>query len=328
MPERQILRKHRGQLLKKRNVLAVGIGYKITGGRKTKTLSIVCSVEKKLPVSELSKKDLVPEEIEGVPTDVVATGKIKALLSRMDRWRPAPGGVSIGHEQITAGTLGCLVKKKDEIFILSNNHVLAQSNEGSIGSAILQPGKADGGEFPRDRIGTLAEFVEIKWIGGEGCSISKAAATMANILARATGSRSRLLAVRQEEAFNLVDAAISRPVRDTDVVNEILEIGVPSGGLNLTPELGMRIQKSGRTTAVTQDEILQLDVTTQVQYGGGKMAMFEDQIMTGSMSAPGDSGSIIIDMDKNLVGLLFAGSDEVTVFNRIKHVFDLLGLHL
>ena len=327
MTKRQILKKYRAKLLKKKNVHTVGFGYKIKDGQKTLDLSIVCSVEKKVPISELSKKDLIPKKIEGVRTDVIEVGKITALKARTDRWRPAPGGVSIGHEKITAGTLGCLVKKGGQVFILSNNHVLAQSNQGAIGSAILQPGKADGGEYPRDRIATLSEFVEIKWLGGEGCKISKAAASMANIFAKTAGSKSQLQAIRQEEVFNLVDAAIAFPVQLKDVKNEILDIGLLSGGVNTTPGLEMRIQKSGRTTELTEDKILQIDVTTQVQYGDGKIALFEDQIMAGPMSAPGDSGSIVIDLNKDLIGLLFAGSDEVTILNRIEHVFSLLRVH-
>ena len=329
MTKRQILKKHRAKLLKKKNVHTVGFGYKIEDGHTTNELSIICSVENKVPAAELSKKDLIPKRIEGVLTDVLEVGKIKALKTRMDRWRPAPGGVSIGHERITAGTLGCLVKQSNgEMFILSNNHVLADSNQGAIGSAILQPGKADGGEWPKDRIAVLSEFVEIKWLGGEGCPISKAAAGLANIFAKTARSKSQLQAIRQEEIFNHVDAAIAKPILPHDVKNEILGFGILPGGINMDPTLGMRLQKSGRTTAVTEDEILQLDVTTQVQYGDGKIALYEDQIMAGPMSAPGDSGSIVLDMNKNLVGLLFAGSDEVTILNRIAHVFAALDLHL
>lgn len=328
MTKREALKKYRAKLLKMKNVHTVGIGYKIKDGKKTDVLSIICSVEQKVPPNDLAKKDLIPIRLGPALTDVIVVRKIKALKTRTDRWRPAPGGVSIGHEKITAGTLGCLVTKGGRIYILSNNHVLADSNQGAIGSAILQPGKADGGEFPKDRIATLAEFVEIKWLGGEGCPISKAAAGLGNIFAKAARSKSQLQAIRQEEVFNLVDAAIARPNDDKDVLNEILDIGVLSGGVNITPSLGMRIQKSGRTTAVTEDEILQLDVSTQVQYGDGKIALFEDQLMTGPMSAPGDSGSAILDMDKNLVGLLFAGSDDVTILCRAEHVLNLLDVHL
>ncbi|NIU63493.1 MAG: hypothetical protein GWN66_23410, partial [Pseudomonas stutzeri] len=78
-------------------------------------------------------------------TDVQETGVIRALQDHTAKWRPAPGGVSIGHVDITAGTLGCLVVRGDHIYILSNNHVLANSNEAEPGDAILQPGPHDGG---------------------------------------------------------------------------------------------------------------------------------------------------------------------------------------
>ena len=67
------------------------------------------------------------------------------------------GGVSIGHYAITAGTPGAFVKDKTtaETLILSNNHVMANSNDASIGDAILQPGPADGGKSPQDRIAAL-----------------------------------------------------------------------------------------------------------------------------------------------------------------------------
>jgi hypothetical protein len=52
------LKNYRSQLLDRSNVVATGVGYKITGGQKTSTLSIVCSVTKKLAPSQLSSKDL------------------------------------------------------------------------------------------------------------------------------------------------------------------------------------------------------------------------------------------------------------------------------
>lgn len=93
-------------------------------------------------------------------------------------------------------------------------------------------------------------------------------------------------------------------------------------------ELGMAIQKSGRTTGLTAGEILQVDVTVSVQYGEGRVAQFTDQLMAGPMSQGGDSGSAVLDKNNNLVGLLFAGSDSTTIMNRIGNVFDALGLSL
>ena len=46
------------------------------------------------------------------------------------------------------------------------------------------------------------------------------------------------------------------------------------------------------------------------------------------MSAGGDSGSAVLTDDNYLVGLLFAGSDKVTICNRIENVFTLLNVHL
>src|SRR3990172_1500990 len=128
----------------------------------------------------LSAKDLLPEKIDSMPTDVVKSGVFKALLrsesfggqalSRTDRMRPCPGGFSIGHYMITAGTLGMVVRdsKTGQRLILSNNHVLANSNEGKIGDSILQPGPYDGGADPQDLIAYLDRFVPIGFGGEEG----------------------------------------------------------------------------------------------------------------------------------------------------------------
>jgi len=162
--ERKNWRKLQRELLKKENVVAVGRGLKKVRGVVTSEKAIICSVVKKVEPETLSKKDMIPRRVGDMVTDVVETGKIKALKARTDRWRPAPGGVSIGHQQISAGTLGCLVKRGGEVFILSNNHVLADSNNASIGSNILQPGKYDGGDLI-DRIALLADFVPIEFGG-------------------------------------------------------------------------------------------------------------------------------------------------------------------
>jgi len=46
------------------------------------------------------------------------------------------------------------------------------------------------------------------------------------------------------------------------------------------------------------------------------------------MSQPGDSGSAVLDMDRQVVGLLFAGSDAATVINPIDEVFSALNIEL
>jgi len=318
----------RRDLLAREHVVAAGIGYKTVGGKRTDALSIICSVAKKVPEALLAADDLVPKEIQGIPTDVVETGHLRALQARTDRWRPAPGGVSIGHPSITAGTLGCLVKKGGETLILSNNHVLAAENAAAIGDPILQPGTYDGGSDPADRIAVLQEFVPIRFLSTEpsDCTVARSVAVLANVLANLVGSRTRLLAVRFQEEENRVDAALAMPVNPADLSAEILELGtiraIGSAGL------GTAVRKSGRTTGLTSGEILQVDVTADISYGAGLTARFTDQIMAGAMSSGGDSGSAVLDLENNLVGLLFAGSDTTTVINPISHVVDALGIGL
>jgi hypothetical protein len=75
----EVKRRHEQELLRKANVLAVGVGYRKRGGQQTPEVCIVVSVKKKLAASNLKPPDLIPASIEGVPVDVVETGEIRAL---------------------------------------------------------------------------------------------------------------------------------------------------------------------------------------------------------------------------------------------------------
>ena len=70
---------------------------------------------------------------------------IGALQARTDEWGPAPGGVSCGDKGIAAGTLGCLVRGGEQNPILSNEYLLAKSNEAQKGDPIFDLGPYDGG---------------------------------------------------------------------------------------------------------------------------------------------------------------------------------------
>lgn len=334
---RDVLNKKRAELMSKPNVFATGIGYKFTEGKQTDRLCIKCSVQIKKTREQLRPDALIPEQINDVPTDVDPMGLFFAYQDPTGRFRPAPGGVSIGHFNITAGTLGCWVQKNNELYILSNNHVMANSNAASVGDAILQPGPADSGEISRDQIAKLSDFVPINFEGengngngGPSCPTATAVSSVLNAMASATGSKTRLKPYRIDTgiqaAENRIDAAIALPDSADYVDREILEIGTISGMRE--GELGMPVKKSGRTTGFTTGEIQQIDVTARVNYGSNRIATFNNQLMAGSMSQGGDSGSAVLDNDNNIVGLLFAGSSTTTLINRIQDVFDGLGVSL
>ena len=308
-------------LMEKAHVIGVGIGKKVVAGEETDEPAVIVFVEKKVPEPQLKRKDIIPKTLDEVKTDVIETGRLKAQAAiagrrtRTDRWRPAPGGVSVGHIRITAGTLGGVVRRGARRVILSNNHVLAASGSARIGGPILQPGPADSGTRD-DAIATLEQFVEIRFndsIAG-GWSLGR----WLRRLAERLGLRAAAASPR-----NFVDAAIARPIRDDLVTDSILQLdrtpGIAEAGV------GTPVRKSGRTTGVTDGKILATDATVEVDYDR-YVATFTDQLVAGPMSQGGDSGSLVVDVQGRTVGLLFAGSETTTVFSRASRVADALGV--
>lgn len=244
------------------------------------------------------------------PIKAVHTGVIDAQPHRM-RLRPAPGGISCGHVAITAGTLGCLVRgrsapRSNRLMILSNNHVLANTNAGPLGESILQPGPYDGGHHPADQVAVLERFVPINFAAG---------------------------------AANSVDCATGWAWPDR-VRSELMYI---SGGVTYyfrvgaTPVaavLGMPVGKSGRTTQLTRGAITAVGATINVSYGGGRVGHFVNQIAvrspSGDFSAGGDSGSLIWTWDARRapVALLFAGGGGTTFGNPIASVLASLDVQI
>jgi hypothetical protein len=323
---------HKGTILGKPNVIGVGTGFKQVHGGETQELCVIALVRRKIPKAGLPADSLVPAEVAGIPTDVVEVGELRALqTSPRDRWRPAPAGVSLGHYQVTAGTFGVVVRDQanGERLLLSNNHVIANSNNASPGDPVLQPGAADGGRVENDTLAELVRFCPLEFNNQPGsCGIAASFAALGNLLASLAGSKHQVQVVRADpQATNLVDAAVARPLDDSQILDEIMEIG-PVTGTTL-PILGMGVRKSGRTTGFTTGTITVLDTTVEVSYGLGRTAQFENQIVTTAMSQGGDSGSCLMDGDSSLaVGLLFAGSDQATIHNPIQAVLDCLEVTL
>ncbi len=328
---RSVKDSHKAMLLAKANVVGVGVGEKVSHGKSTGELSVVILVRQKVPLVGLEPQAVVPREVDGIRTDVLEVGDVRAQQARTDRWRPAPGGVSIGHYKITAGTFGCVVRDRSsgDRLILSNNHVLANSNDASPGDPILQPGAADGGQDGPDTIARLERFCPIQFnTEPPSCGTAQAVADFLNALAGVIGSGHRLEAIRANpQASNNVDAAVARPLDQRDILDEILEIGVVSG--MLPASLGMQVRKSGRTTGLTSGDITVLDATISVSYGTGRTATFENQIVTAPISEGGDSGSLVVAAGElKAVGLLFAGSQQSTIVNPIQEVLDCLDVNL
>jgi hypothetical protein len=289
----ELKKKEEKNLMDIPGVVGVGIG-------RGSAERIRVYVEKLIP--EIEAK--IPKAIDGVATEIMEIGKIKILplqelatpfQERADKWRPCPGGVSIGHYSITAGTFGSVVydRATGRPLILSNNHVLSNSDsvqetKAQKGDAILQPGSYDNGMVENDTIATLERWIKL-----------------------------------DSYRVNKVDCAVAKPLNDSDVSDEILEIGVVNG-IGTAVET-MAVKKSGRSTALTTGTVIDVNATVSVSYGDFSVP-FEDQIITTGMAGPGDSGSLLVSEDNKAVGLLFAGSSQVVVHNKIQNVIDNLSI--
>lgn len=220
-----------------------------------------------------------------------------------------------------SGTLGSAVTRGGNLYILSNNHVLARDDLGMVtsgttpGDNIIQPGLADTncGQGIFGIIANLSQFYNLE-----------------------TGAAPK------------IDAAIAQPLQSgvvdsqgrilylgaTTDTNNVPVPGAPHGGSGLpitSTLLNRGVAKSGRTTGLTCSSISSISTTLTVQYpkGCNSTATFSETFVNqvtvagGGFSAPGDSGSLIVTQDTaDPVGLLFAGSDQDTAGNPVVDVLN------
>jgi hypothetical protein len=192
------------------------------------------------------------------------------------------------------GTLGSVVRRDGVLCILSNNHVLARSGSATTGEDTLQPGLID----------------------------SNCSPTNDNIVGDFAGNLVPL-------GTHNVDVALSTARSNVDATGAILDIGVPCASIQ-TPVIGLAVKKSGRTTGLTTGTITSVNTSVSVQYQKGCgvghkfVVSYTNQIVTGAMSAGGDSGSLLVSNDgsPNPVGLLYAGSTSATIYNPIQDVVN------
>ncbi|QPW59672.1 trypsin-like serine protease [Clostridium botulinum] len=281
--------------LNKANIVGIGLGYKIQKEILTSETCIAVFVSKKISDNELNPEDLVPPVYNGIKTDIVETGVFNTMqLSK--RIRPVVGGCSIGP--ITSkyyGTMGCLVTNGRENFILSNNHVLADLNNIKLGTPIVQPAIAHGGDPEKDQIAVLSKFIPLKSIKGT------------------------------KRPENYVDAAIAKVINNNDVSSDIKFIGKPKGVRG--HRLGQLVKKVGASTELTAGIIKYINVAMIIDESK-KQFLMKKQIVTNSMSKSGDSGSILLNDNNYALGLLMASNNDYTIFNPIKRVLAALDVSI
>lgn len=319
------------------NVHAVAIGYKRVEGKTTKELCVQLFVTDKLPKALLRLRQLIPPEFDGIPTDVIASppafllsGKkpakrrggragrgakahaadVSATLAgagdsstaaRFGPQRPVTPGISAGHIFVTAGTIACFCRSRDDadssIFVLSNNHVFANVNQAVKGDDLLQPGVIDGGTSA-NHFAELKRFVRLKV---------------------------------DQFSPNRVDAAVGRLLDGVPFNPAIPEIGNVKG--IEAAAVHMEVRKFGRTTGLTEGVVTSVGLNPLVGMSPNnpdRAALFQDQIrieprlIGGVFGLGGDSGSLVVAKGSNkAVGLYFAGP-ESGVYGIANHIGEVL----
>lgn len=280
------------------NVVGVGISEKVVEGKNTGEATVCFYVRRKLPPSQVTGETLVPQAIslpgdKAVFTDVKEIGPLR-LEAVSKKIKPLQSGFSIGHPNITAGTLGAIVKRAGKFFVLSNSHVLADSGLALIGDPIVYPGAMDGGVVPANLAASLSTFVPFDTTGA---LVNRMDAAIAEIAANRLG------------ALNLA----------------IYKAATPLG--TVKPKRAMVVAKFGRTTGKTTGTIIDVNFRFTLTYPGVGSVGYIDQVLCTRYTDGGDSGSIVVDTGSGkIVGLHFAGANGGSVFNPIRPVMKELGI--
>ncbi len=295
------------------NVQGVALGLGTPGDGAPGEPSLSVYVAEMQSASEIRERLVDGQGVRAagdLPITVRQSGLFEAQPHNF-RARPAPGGISVGHYKITAGTIGCLsigrkAPRNSRLMVLSNNHVLANTNTGVYFDSVIQPGAYDGGTNPADQIAVLESFVPIKFGG----------------------------------VANYVDAANAWAWPDRVRKDHIYRSGngfafFTMGNTPQYPALNDIVGKSGRTTQLTQGRVVDVNWAGNVNYGAQGLAHFVGQFVVqgiggSTFSAGGDSGSAIWKWQNGLppVGLLFAGGGGYTIGSPMPWVTYLLDINL
>jgi hypothetical protein len=205
------------------------------------------------------------------------------------------------------GTLGALVEddQKNE-YILSNNHVLAESDQGHVGDTIDQPGLMDGACTPLTRPGsTLHPTASLKYIVPLQSSQTNVDAALATAAPGAVDPSGNILQLGTQGSGQALGAA------------------PPMAGHGETlnaANLAMDVAKSGRTTGLTCSSIDAVALTVKVDYYRDcaetqpyTTKIYTNQIGIGGshFTDSGDSGALVLDASNaEAIGLYFAGGTD------------------
>ena len=287
-------------------VQGIDFGYAYRNRKRTRRCCIRFHMARKVSTSSLAADQVIPEELAGVPTDVLdaAYSPHASPFTAVEVLQP---GISIGNSvRRGTGTLGGIVRDRTaEIrFLLSNWHVLCAGPEAEAGDEVSQPGPRHlGPNLPR-KVAALE-----RWIA-------------------------------PSDGF---DAAIARLDPEIEYKLEPLDAGLRPRKV-VAPELGMKVTKSGVASGVTHAMIDGVGGSYRIPYAGfgdterwmSAMRLVPDPLHPAEeISLAGDCGALWLQSGTgHAIGLHFAGEDglgplhEYALAQPLERVFELLNVTL
>jgi hypothetical protein len=260
----------RRELSRLPNVDHVLVGAKEVDGVATEQPAFQVYVRVKVGQTELGPNQVIPKQIGGFPTDVILIEEATLIVEDSDEYRPLCGGSQL--EQSGTGTLGVIAVATTGSLAPVDAPVIVTNNHvaPNIGGLVGQPSS------PCD-----------SWCC-RCCEVGTVVDTRSD---------------------TLVDVSIATLKSGIRFCNEILERGVIRGWVpasSLTP--GQKLFKRGRTTRLTEGRFS--IATATVPINGRPTGVNQIRITAAVAGTPfalgGDSGSIVVDEQNRVVGLLYA----------------------
>ncbi|PWH83050.1 hypothetical protein DIS18_00400 [Algibacter marinivivus] len=243
---------------------------------------------KKEGMSLETQKDFQNGDIFPVKSNPISLHSNSSYYQKLEK---LTGGCSISYENgdIYSGTAGAFFKLSDSqnIYMISNRHVIVDNDYG-LETKIIHPSKTDA-EKKED----ISLIGKVFWTS--------------------------------KEKDDLLDAAIAI-IYDEKTTVDIGKYSI-SNQLNFNsiaaPKIGQNIKKIGKTSGVTFGEIKSINCTVNITENIKKPKIYRKQILTTCISKPGDSGSVLLNNNNEVVGLLFGGNKLTASFsNNIMNIFN------
>lgn len=285
----EVKRAAEARLLAIPGVHGVAVGLREVDGRLTEEIVISVSVLQKKPLGELPPEEVIPSEIDGVPTDVIEHSLMEPQADDA-KYRPIKGGAQIQLRRgpflpFLTGTMGCIVSidKTDVAALLTNHHVVADAHD----DLVAQPSRE-----------------------------SNCCACCPAII----GTRGlKILSEDLDGAICVIDSAVQwNP--------SIIDIGGVTGTASAV--LNETVRKRGRTTGTTSGTVTAIDYSGTRSDGWEfkRQVRIKPPSNREPFSRGGDSGSAVVNQKRQVVALLWGGTTDYAGASPIEYAIKQLGI--